>query len=284
MDTLNINDTHITWLNGGTTHTDGGAMFGPVPKPLWEKRYPANAKNQITLSNDPMLIQHKGRHILIDAGIGKGRLSDKLIRNHGLTEESYIPEDLKKLGLTEADMDVVLLTHLHYDHVTGLTRKEENTLSSVYPNATILVEKSEWDAMQAPSKRTSGTYWKENWLAIKDQVTCYEGYYHSGDGIELIKTSGHSDGHAIVKLTIGDTVLVHLADIFPTHAHSNPLWVTAFDDYPMRSIEEKEKWLGQGIEKEWIFLFYHDAYYRAIQFDKETKEITWCLKNTKYTT
>lgn len=281
MDSLKIEQTTLTWLNGGVSHVDGGALFGPVPKVLWSRRYPCNEDNLVEMPTEPILIQHNNKNYLIDAGIGKGRFSAKERRNKGVSEEATVSEDLNTLGLSEQDIDIVLMTHLHYDHVTGLTKIENDELVSTYPNAKIVIEKSEWIAMKEPSKRNSGSYWRENWLAIESQVELFEGYFSTHDGIEMFKTSGHSEGHSIVKLTVGEQVLVHLADIFITHAHFNSLWVSAFDDYPLRSIEEKEKWINEGVEKDWIFLFYHDAYYRAIQFNKDTKTIKYSLKRSK---
>lgn len=281
MDSLKVDDTTLTWLNGGVSHVDGGALFGPVPKVLWSKRYPCNEKNLVEMPTDPILIQHNNKNYLIDAGIGKGRFSNKDKQNKGVTEESYLSEDLNLLGLSEQDIDIVLMTHLHYDHVTGLTKVENDELISVFPNAKIMIERSEWSAMKEPSKRSSGSYWEENWVAIESQIQLFDGYFSTDDGIEMFKTDGHSQGHSVIKLTIGNNVLVHLADIFITHAHLNPLWISAFDNYPLRSIEEKEKWISQGLEREWIFLFYHDAYYRAIKFDKQTKGINYSVKRSK---
>lgn len=281
MDSLKINQTTLTWLNGGVSHVDGGSLFGPVPKVLWSRRYPCNEKNLVEMPTEPILVQHNQKNYLIDAGIGNGRFSEKAKRNKGISEESTIPNDLKVLGLSEEDIDFVLMTHLHDDHATGLTKLENDRLVSAYPNAKIIIEQSEWKAMKEPSKRNKGTYPKENWIAIEHQVHVFEGYFSTHDGIELFKTSGHSEGHSIVKLTLGEEVFIHLADLFITHAHINPLWVSAFDDYPLRSIEEKERWISEGLEKEWTFLFYHDAYYRAISFDKLTRRIKQSVKRSK---
>lgn len=281
MDTLKIGDTKITWLNGGLTKMDGGAMFGPVPKSLWSKRYPCNEKNQIELVTEPMLVEKSGHCYLIDAGIGNGRLSDKQKKIFGASEESSIENDLKELSIYPEDIDYVLMTHLHFDHVTGLVKEENEQLSTLYPNAKIIVESREWEAIRHPLKRTQGTYWEENWKAIESQIELFDDHYEFASGIEMYHTGGHSPGQCIVKIKDGDQIAVHLSDIFPTHAHLNPLWVTAFDDYPLSSIEAKESWITRGINDDWIFLFYHDAYYRALQFDKESKKIKWDLKRSK---
>lgn len=281
MDQLQFHKMTITWLNGGITKMDGGAMFGPVPKPLWEKRYPANDRNQIELTTEPMLLQYEGKNYLIDAGIGKGRLTEKQKRNFGVTEESRIKEDLAELNLTPEKIDAVLMTHMHFDHVTGLIEEENGELVSFYPNATIYVNEIEWEEIRFPNRRSSSTYWEENWKPIQDQVSLWNDTLEVTPGIEMHHTGGHSNGHAILKLIQKNDVAVHLADIFPTHAHKNPLWVTAYDDYPMDSIQGKEKWLLEGLDNEYKFLFYHDAYYRMMQWDKNKKDVIATLERSK---
>ncbi|MCC5894785.1 MAG: MBL fold metallo-hydrolase [Alkalibacterium sp.] len=281
MDSVTIGETKITWLNGGLTKMDGGAMFGPVPKPLWRRRYPCNEKNQIELVTEPMLVEKSDLLFLIDAGIGKGRLSDKQKMIFGASEESSIQNDLNELGLKPEDIDYILMTHLHFDHVTGLVKEESGNLTTVYPNAKIILENREWAAIRHPLKRTQGTYWEDNWKAIESQVVLFDDYFEAAPGIELFHTGGHSPGLCIVKIEDGNQTAIHLSDIFPTHAHLNPLWVTAFDDYPLNSIEAKEHWITKGIEQEWLFLFYHDAYFRALKFDKDSRSISWSLKRSK---
>ncbi|EXJ22926.1 metallo-beta-lactamase family protein [Alkalibacterium sp. AK22] len=281
MDQLKIGKASITWLDGGKTRMDGGAMFGPVPKKLWSRRYPANADNQIELPTDPMLLEINGKHYLLDAGIGRGRLSNKQKKIFGATEESRIEEDLKKLNLKPSDIDGILMTHLHFDHVTGLVKRCGDKLLSLFPKAAIFIERREWEAVRFPSKRTQGTYWADNWQPIEAQVRIFDDTIEVEEGIQMGHTGGHSPGHCFVKITQGFETAVYLSDVFPTHAHLNPLWVTAFDDYPLESIEAKEKWITEGIEQDWTFLYYHDAYYRAAKYSKETREMTWHLKCTK---
>ncbi|MGM0920791.1 MAG: YtnP family quorum-quenching lactonase [Bacillota bacterium] len=272
METLKIGQTTLTWLDGGVTYLDGGAMFGVVPKPLWSKKYPVNELNQIELRTDPILVQKEGIHLLIDSGIGSGRLTDKQKRNFGVTAESNVIASLNELGLKAEDIDYVLMTHLHFDHVSGLTKLENNELVPVFPHAKIITSSIEWNEMREPNIRSANTYWKDNWLAIEKQVVPFEGKTEPVPGIEMIHTGGHSDGHSIVKIEDNGEMILHMADLMPTHAHSNPLWVLAYDDYPMNSIQQKQKWLGFASEKQTWLSFYHDAFYRAIKFN-EKKEI-----------
>jgi glyoxylase-like metal-dependent hydrolase (beta-lactamase superfamily II) len=267
MDKWSIGNLTLTWLDGGVTHMDGGAMFGVVPKPLWEKKYPVNDKNQIELRTEPILVQGLcGKNILIESGIGKGKLSDKQRRNYGVTEESAIVKSLEKEGLTTKDIDIVIMTHMHFDHACGLTEWKENQLVSVFENAVIYTSETEWNELKNPNIRSKNTYWQENWEPIEKQVKTFQDEIEPVEGLKMIHTGGHSNGHSIVKIEVeGEGTIYHLGDLMPTHAHHNSLWVLAYDDYPMTSIFEKEKWIKPNT---WYF-FYHDSIYRAVKWDND---------------
>ncbi|MGN1402649.1 MAG: MBL fold metallo-hydrolase [Bacillus sp. (in: firmicutes)] len=278
MDQISIGNSTLTWLKGGMTNLDGGAMFGVVPKPLWKKKYPCNDLNQIELPTDPILIQGYGRNILVDTGIGSGKLSDKQKRNFGVTEETAVAKSLAKLNLTTADIDTVLLTHLHFDHASGLTEKCNGQLSSVFRNAAIITTAIEWEEMKKPNIRSMNTYWKENWEPVENQVQTFEEEYTVFPGLRMIHTGGHSNGHAILLFEHGEELLIHMGDLMPTHAHANVLWVMAYDDYPMDSIEGKQKWMEYGLSRNAIYTFYHDAFYRAVRFSPDGRKIAWAIK------
>ena len=273
MQKFQFHDMNLTWLDGGTTFLDGGTMFGVVPKVIWSKRYPANEKNQIELPTHPILIQFDNHNILIDSGLGDGKLTERQMRNLGVSAQSRVEEDLAELGLTAEDIDTVLMTHLHGDHAAGLTKWQGEELVPAFPNAKIHVSAIEWNEMQHPNIRSRNTYWKENWEPIVDQVETFEGEKTLFDAITLIHTGGHSDGHSVIKMTRGNETILHMADIMPTHAHQNPLWVLAFDDYPMDSIYAKEKLMKEALKNGYYFSFYHDAYYRILKWSADGKEI-----------
>ncbi|WP_100402074.1 YtnP family quorum-quenching lactonase [Bacillus sp. FJAT-42315] len=280
METMKVGELTLTWLNGGATNLDGGTMFGVVPKPLWSRKYPVNEKNQIELRTDPIFFQLEGKNILIEAGIGNDRLSDKQKRNYGVAEESQVEESLNQLGLTPEDIDIVLMTHMHFDHVLGLTKVVDGELTPAFPNAVIYTSETEWQEMRQPNIRSKNTYWKENWEAITDQIETFQEELEVIPGVKMIHSGGHSDGHSIIIIEHGGETLIHMADLMPTHAHQNVLWVMAFDDYPMDSIAMKQKYLPEGMEKGAWFIFYHDALYRAIKWN-ENGELIDCVKREK---
>ncbi|MGD7044286.1 YtnP family quorum-quenching lactonase [Jeotgalibacillus proteolyticus] len=282
MDSFSFGEWTLRWLDGGVTNMDGGAMFGVVPKPLWSKKYPVNDQNQIELPTEPILIEMDGHRVLLESGVGAGKLSEKQKRNYGVTRESHMTESLNKLGMKAEDIDIVIMTHMHFDHAGGLTRKEGGELVSAFPNAKIYASKVEWDEMRAPNIRSKNTYWEENWKSIEDQVLPFNGEISILPGLKMIHTGGHSDGHCIVLLEQNGETMIHMADLMPTHAHKNPLWVLAYDDYPMNSIAAKQKWIKKGIQENWWFIFYHDSFYRAVKWDQDGKEIIESVKRHSF--
>lgn len=281
MDTYEFYDMKLTWLDGGVNFLDGGTMFGVVPKALWSKRYEVDENNLIELRTDPIFIQYMGKNILIDAGIGHGKLTDKMKRNLGVREETRVTGSLAELGFSPENIDSILMTHLHNDHAAGLTEWRAEELVSVFPNAEIYVSKTEWDEMRNPNIRSKNTYWKENWEPVQQQIKTFDTEVEILPGVKMIHTGGHSDGHSIVRLQQNEETILHMGDIMPTHAHSNPLWVLAYDDYPMTSIFAKERLMNEALPSGYKFIFYHDAFYRLVQWDGNGKEIVYSVKRTR---
>lgn len=282
MEQLQIGRATLTWLSGGVSFPDGGGIFGVVPQPVWTNMYPADKYNRIEMRTDPILIQIDGKNYLVDSGGGNDKFTDKQIRNFGIKEQSLLQESLNKLGLTNDDLDAILMTHLHYDHANGLTNKiDDNSFVSAFPNVPIYTSKVEWNEMRNPNIRSKNTYWKMNWVPIANQVHTFKEEIQINDYLKMFHTGGHSDGHSIIVFEDGSDCFIHMADLLPTFAHQNPLWVMAFDDYPMTSIYEKEKWMAYGYEREAWYTSYHDAYYRAVKYDKNGKIIDK-LKRNRY--
>lgn len=272
MEQLQVGRAKLTWLSGGVTFLDGGAMFGVVPKALWSKRYPHH-NNVIELRTDPILLQIDGKNILIDTGMGNGKLTTKQMRNFGVLEESGLNQSLAELDLEITDIDLVLMTHLHFDHACGLTKKIGDSYIPTFKDIPIYTSATEWYEMRKPNIRSMNTYWSINWEPIKDQIKTFEDEVEIVEGLRMIHTGGHSDGHCIVVFEDDGECFIHMGDIMPTHGHQNKLWVLAYDDYPVTSVHQKEKWMKIGYEKESWYTFYHDAYYRAVKFDESGAKI-----------
>lgn len=270
-----FHDMTLTWLDGVDKLTDAGTLFGPVPKAVWERQYPVNDDNQLAEITDPVLLQYKGRNYLIDTSLAPERMDAKQRRNNGVLKENNMLDSLAELDLSPADIDVILFTHMHNDHAGGLTRFDEDgqTLVPTFPNATIYMSGIEWEEVRHPNPRTRGTYLKENWEAVQDQVITFKDKIEIAEGIKMYLTGGHSRGHSIIKLIQADDVMLNMGDILLNHTQTNPLWLGAVDDYPMDTIAAKTKWLPEAFEKGYKFFFYHDPYYAVVQYDKNGKKI-----------
>jgi glyoxylase-like metal-dependent hydrolase (beta-lactamase superfamily II) len=264
-----IGDLELTWLNGGSFELDGGAMFGVVPKVLWQKKYQPVEDNYIPLTAWPILVRTPGHLVLIEAGLGN-KITEKQKKIFRIRKDWSVPEELERLGIGRSDIDFVILTHYDFDHAGGvIMQDEQGKLGLTFPKAKHILQKKEWEDVLNPNIRNINTYWPINNELMRGSpnLELIEGDREIVPGISVVRTGGHNNGHQIVKLeSRGDTAL-HLADLLPTHAHANPLWVMAYDNYPMDAIAQKEHWMKYGVRNNAWFTFYHDAMLTACRYD-----------------
>lgn len=261
----------LYWLNGGRFELDGGAMFGVVPKVLWSKKYPSDENNYIPMVTWPILIKTLKELILIETGLGN-KLTEKQKQIYRVTEEWAIPEELNKLGLTRKDINYVILTHYDFDHAGGAVMKNDsNELEITFPNAKYVIQSKEWYDVLNPNIRSINTYWQINYEKLKDSknLMLIEGEKEIISGVKAVFTGGHNGGHQIVIIESEGEMAVHFGDLMPMHSHYNPLWVMAYDNYPMESINQKEKWEKFTRENNAWITFYHDPFVLAGKFNEK---------------
>ena len=277
-----LGDFEIYWLNGGEFELDGGTMFGVVPKALWAKKYPVDESNPLALEenyikllNYPLLIKTPDFLVLVETGLGN-KLTDKQKQIFRVTKDWDLPGDLKKIGLTRQDIDYVILTHCDFDHAGGIVMiNSEGDEELTFPNAKHIVQKLEWEDAMQPNRRSANTYWEQNFSKLKDtdNLQLVDGDFKICPGIEVQHTGGHTRGHQIVRFESGKAIAYHLADLLPTHVHFNPLWIMAYDNFPMDAIALKEKYELKGLQEKAWFTFYHDPAMYACKFDAQGKVI-----------
>ncbi len=276
MDTsLTIGDIRISRLNCGQFSLDGGAMFGVVPKMLWSKKYPADADNCIRLVSAPLLVRTPTARIIIDTGLGN-KLSDKQKKIFRVSQEWRLPAELAAHGLDRGDIDYVILTHCDFDHVGGIMMlNEAGAPELTFPNACHVIQQQEWQDVLAPSLRAGHTYWRVNFtgLAEKDNLMLVAGDHELTRGVRVVHSGGHTRGHQVVRIRSGNEQALHLGDLLPTHLHANPLWIMAYDNFPLDSIEQKQILMKQGVRDRAWFTFYHDPFLTACRFDDQGKVI-----------
>ena len=246
-------------LLDGHVYLDGGAMFGVIPKVLWEKKIPADARNRIQLAMNCLLVHAGGKTILVETGAG-GKMSPKLRDIYGLAGP-FLNDRLRDHGLDRTEIDIVINTHLHFDHCGGNTRVEKDKVIASYPNAKYVVQRGEFEHAKNPNERDRASYFAENYMPIEaaGKLALLEADRTIAPGVELIRVPGHTANMQCVKLTGGGKTAFFFADLVPTAAHLPLPWIMGYDLYPMTTLENKKKWIPEVVQEGWIALFGHDA-------------------------
>ena len=267
-----LGEFELSWLRGGSFELDGGAMFGVVPKALWSRKYPANEDNTISMVAWPLLIKTPDSLVLIETGLGN-KLTEKQKQIFRVKEEWSVIGDLDAMGIKREDIDYVILTHYDFDHAGGVVMKDEKSggYSLTFPRAKHIVQAEEWEDVTNPNIRSINTYWPINNELLRDSpnLELVNGECDVVNGIRVIHAGGHTKGYQIVTAESEGQTAVYLCDLLPTHAHFNPLWIMAYDNFPLASVQRKE-----ALEKEYIgkgawFIFYHDPFVTACKFDEK---------------
>lgn len=287
---LQIGEYILHSVPTGQFKLDGGAMFGTVPKVLWEKTNPADDHNRILMEARALLVKGKDRVILIDNGNGSDfklkygeAAGAKFEQMYGVsdpddTTKASLYGSLKKLGLKTSDITDVILTHLHFDHAGGSTCARDGKLAPTFENATYYIQKENLETALNPNRREKASYLKPNFQPLIDAgvLKTLEGPQELFPGIHLSLTHGHTVGQQNVLITDGDHSLFYCADLIPTSTHTKLAWVMGYDLDPLKIIEEKEVILKKADEQNWNLFFEHDPYCDAAQvkFNGKDFEVT----------
>jgi glyoxylase-like metal-dependent hydrolase (beta-lactamase superfamily II) len=256
---VRFGDLELIPLLDGFFRLDGGAMFGIVPKPLWERRAPADERNRIRLGLRPVLVRGR-KTMLIDAGIGT-KMDDRSIDIYGVERSGTLADALAGLALTPADIDLVLASHLHFDHAGGFTRRDASgALVAAFPNARYIARTGEWEDATHPHERNRASYLAENFVplaeaGVLDLVADDETIMA---GVRVVRTGGHTMHHQIVMLEANGRTAVFAADLIPTTAHVDEAWIMGYDLYPMDTLAFKRSFVREAIEREFLIFFEHD--------------------------
>lgn len=272
---MKFGDYECSSVELGNFVLDGGAMFGVVPKRLWEKKIPADANNLIPMKARSLLITGNGKNILVDTGPGI-KLPEKMKKIYGIDESSTdVNAALSKQGLTSNDITDVIITHLHFDHTGGSTIIKSGKLAPAFPNAKYYIQRSQYEAAINPGPGDTSSYAKDDFMPLEESgvLTMLEGPCILFPGIEIIVTNGHTPGqqHPLVKGK--ESSLFFCADLIPTSAHIPPPWHMAYDNYPLTIMKEKESILSEALKENWIVFFEHDPVTAASRLKGEKNNI-----------
>lgn len=255
---MKLGDLEFHILVDGHFGLDGGAMFGVIPKPMWEKKTPADARNRIMLSMNCLLIRAGGKRILVETGAGD-KFNAKFRDIYAL-EGPYLSDRLRDYGLKPEDIDIVVNTHLHFDHCSGNTRIENGKAVPTYPNARYIVHRSELEHAKHPTERDRASYFPDNYAPMEATGQWQLGgdEVEVAPGVHLISVSGHVANMYCVKLEDGGKIAFLFADLVPMTPHLRLPWIMGYDLYPMQTLENKKKWIPLVGAGGWIALFGHD--------------------------
>jgi len=255
-------------LSDGRFRLDGGAMFGVVPKTLWERCCHADDKNRIPLELGVLLIQTpSGKNVLVDAGLSsKYERNGKFTKIYAVERPRTLRDELKALGLAPEDIHIVVNTHLHFDHAGGDTELgADGRPRPAFPKARYVIQKLEWEDAQHAHERNQASYLAENFEPLESAraLELVSGEFEIERGLKVLRSGGHTRGHQCVLVEDGGAGALFLGDLIPTRAHVPLPWIMAYDLYPVDTLEEKRRLLDLAKQRDWLLLFQHDPQQRA---------------------
>ena len=259
-------------ISAGNFHCDGGALFGVIPKVLWQKVYPANKNNFTPLTLRCLLIDNGDQKILIETGIGN-HYSEKHLKNNGVESCTKLEESLQKKGYTTNEITDVFFTHLHWDHCTGAVKNRDGKLELLFKNARLWSSKKQWEHWQISNVREQAAYHTEvlQFMQYSGKLNLVENEGELFPGFEVRFYNGHTPGQMIPFIHTQNQTFVYTSDLLPTAANIPLLWIAAYDLNPVTTMIEKENFLNEVAEKGYILFFEHDYFTECARVEKNEK-------------
>ncbi len=267
VESRQFGEWRIHAIQAGGQKLDGGAMFGVVPKPLWERRNSPDDRNRIQLGMRCLLVEHPIGPVLIDTGAGN-KENDRFheiygVENRGALRPTLLEDGLERLGVRAEDVVLVINSHLHFDHAGGnTTRDPDGTIRATFPNARYLVQRGEYEYATHTNERTAGSYFAHNFvpLANAGQFDFLDGECQVLPGIRALPTPGHTPHHQGLLLESAGELAFYVADLVPTTAHLPLPWIMGYDVEPLVTLETKRRILRRAVDEDWLVVFEHDPW------------------------
>ncbi len=274
---LTIGPYRVHFVSGGRFRLDGGAMFGVVPKVLWDRVAPADERNRIRMAMNCLLIEGDGKRVLVDTGVG--RKTDARFRDIFAVERpEALLEELAALGLSPGDIGTVACTHLHFDHCGGNTaRGPDGVVAPTFPNAHYLVRRQEWHDAHHANERNRASYLPENYDPVEKagQLLLHDGDLEVLPGVWMRNLPGHTRGHQGVFFDIPGERALYMVDLTPTVAHLPLPYVMGYDLEPVVTLETKRAILRDATREGWLLLFEHDPDLRAVRVSGNEQKVAF---------
>lgn len=256
---MRLGDLEFHILSDGGVRLDGGAMFGVIPRPLWEKKIAPDERNRVRIAMNCLLIRSGGKCLLVETGAGE-KFDAKRRDIFGIEGAPRLPDRLAERNVPPEQIDYVINTHLHFDHCGWNTRVVEGRVVPTFPNARYIVQKGELEHAKRPNERDRSSYLTENVGPVEasGQWWLLEGEREIAPGVEVFRAPGHTADMQCVILRGGGKAAFLFADLVPTTAHLPPAWIMGYDSYPLTTLDNKKKWISEVARQGWLALFGHD--------------------------
>jgi glyoxylase-like metal-dependent hydrolase (beta-lactamase superfamily II) len=267
---IGVGDVKVHVLKDGRFALDGGALFGVVPRVVWEKSDPPDGKNRVPLALNVALIESAGKRILVDTGIGD-KCGEKERALFAIDRSSSLLSSLAALGLGPEHIDLVINTHLHFDHAGGNTRLEAGRVVPAFPRARYVVQMGEWEDATRPHERNRASYREHDFVPLAEArlLDTVQGEVEVAPGVRVVPVGGHTAYHQMVVVESRGETLAIPTDLVPTASHLPLPYVTGYDLFPLGSLEAKRRLLRRACEEQWSLLFYHDPRVAVARIRKE---------------
>jgi len=246
-------------FSDGVFRLDGGAMFGIVPKVLWERQKPADERNRVTMDMNCLLIRDADHIIVVETGAGP-KLTDRQKKIFGIEDPPRLLDELKRLGVRPDEVTLVVNTHLHFDHSGGNTYRDDGRIVPTFPRATYVFQRREWEDAIAPNERTRGSYLSDDYAPLEaiGKLELVDESVEILPGIRLDRVQGHTRGTQTVRVTDRDATLFFSSDFMPDRHHLPLPWISGFDLFPLDTLAAKKLILRRAIDERWVVGFTHD--------------------------
>ncbi len=270
MHRLNLGDFELTAVSDGIYHLDGGAFFGVVPKVMWERKVKADEKNRVPTGLNSVVVRTGHHTVLIETGIGN-KLSERMKKIYG--QPAKLLENLGAAGVSPEDIDVVINTHLHFDHCGWNTVRKGDKMVATFPRAKYYAPEGEWQYARRPSERDAISYIPDNYdpLVQSSQMALPKGGEEIVPGVSVRTFPGHTAYMQAVIVQSGGQTACYISDLIPTTAHLDITWGMAFDLYPLQTIENKKQYYARAIPEKWLTMFTHDPNVPWAYVEKDEK-------------